>query len=219
MLGGCAQIGDFDRPRPSVLSSYKAAWFGKDNAAPGHVDASLFALTDDEKLLRQFADPLLSPPPEPVRWHGYLAAETDAPLVRPTGFDRTEYGRRLTEMPYRSATARYSRLMDDIRNDAVRIDPFAETARRVADIDRKREQSLTYVSALSEGERANAQRRMRENAAIMAQVHRSLSERAMAYHYALERLVVSTPSPVAVEAERALTDLRSRISGVRTAAS
>ena len=40
---------------------------------------------------------------------------------------------------------------------------------------------------------------------------RPLAERADACGYALERLVIVTPSPTAVEAERALAMLRSRI--------
>jgi hypothetical protein len=49
---------------------------------------------------------------------------------------------------------------------------------------------------------------MKENALVIAWVHRSLRERADAYQFALERIVIETPSQMAVQAERALTLLR-----------
>ena len=45
----------------------------------------------------------------------------------------------------------------------------------------------------------------------MLWVKGSLQERAASYKIALERLVIAAPSPVAVEAERALTLLQQRI--------
>jgi len=45
-----------------------------------------------------------------------------------------------------SSIARYNRLIDDIRNDIVRIEPFFQTARRVVDVDQRREKSMQYVA-------------------------------------------------------------------------
>jgi hypothetical protein len=74
---------------------------------------------------------------------------------------------------------------------------------------------MFYVSALSEHERTNAVRRMDENAAIVAMVRRSLVERASAYRYALERLVIITPDARAVQVEQALNVLQSKIAYYR----
>jgi hypothetical protein len=105
----------------------------------------------------------------------------------------------------------YARLTDDIRNDTERIDPFVAAAGKVIDLDRKREQSLAYVSTLAVEEVANAKARIAENVLIVDWVRWCLTERAAAYRFALERLVIATPSPKAVDAERALVELEASI--------
>ncbi len=114
--------------------------------------------------------------------------------------------------PTRSTETYYNRLIDDIRNDIVRIPPFASTARIVTDMDHKRDKAVRYISNLSPGERANAAARIVENTLIVRWVHQSLMERTYAYRYALERLVISSPSRQAAEAERQLNLMRMRIS-------
>jgi hypothetical protein len=47
-----------------------------------------------------------------------------------------------------------------------------------------------------------------ENSLVIAWVRRSLRERADGYQFALERIVIDTPSQMAVEAEQVLTLLR-----------
>ena len=44
----------------------------------------------------------------------------------------------------------------------------------------------------------------------MGWVQRSLAERVAAYRFALERLIIVVPSPLAVEAERSITFLQQR---------
>jgi hypothetical protein len=83
--------------------------------------------------------------------------------------------------------------------------PFVAVACTVADLDLKRERSLAYVSVPADWEVGNAFGRIRENRLIMAWVHRALHWRLASYRYALERLVISVPSVLAVDAERALT--------------
>ena len=58
---------------------------------------------------------------------------------------------------------------------------------------------------------ANALSRVGENVLIVGWVQRSLLERATAYRFALERLMIAAPSPLAVEAERLITLLQQRI--------
>lgn len=103
--------------------------------------------------------------------------------------------------------------MEDIRNDVTQLDPFFNVARTVADLDRKRDAALAYVSNLTREEHANAAQRMRENEAVIAWVQVAVQERVLSYQVALERLVVAAPSPLAVEAERQLRLLRQRIAG------
>ena len=106
--------------------------------------------------------------------------------------------------PARSEASSYYRLMEDMAADGKLIGAFVPVACAVADRDLKRERSLAYVGELSPGEVANALGRIRENRKVTAWVHRALHWRLASYRYALERLVISVPSPLAVEAERAL---------------
>jgi hypothetical protein len=88
---------------------------------------------------------------------------------------------------------------------------FFETASRVIDIDQKRRRSLALVSALSPAERTNAELRMRENASIVAEVRIKLTQRLSSYRFALERLVITTPSVQAADVERAINKLQAQI--------
>ncbi|HZL63260.1 MAG TPA: hypothetical protein VFC32_13290, partial [Pseudolabrys sp.] len=115
----------------------------------------------------------------------------------------------------RSPSVRYARLMDDVRNDMTQLPQFFETAGRVLDMDQKRQKSLAYVSAVSKAELKNAQQRMRENESIVALVRAKLTQRAASYHYALERLVIATPSTQAVDVERAVNHLQGLITRYR----
>jgi len=131
-------------------------------------------------------------------------------------FDRTAYATHLFGSRYRSPSARYARLTDDIRDDETRLPQFFETAARVLDIDKKRRKSLAYVSDLSEHERNEALRRIYTNASLVSLVNRRLSERVEGYRFALERLVIATPSQEAVQVEQALNRLQAEIARYRT---
>ena len=72
---------------------------------------------------------------------------------------------------------------------------------------------MANSSGLSDAEANNALSRINENTAIVEWVCRSLNERAASYRYALERLVIMTPSSNSVEVERSLTLLQTRIGG------
>jgi hypothetical protein len=110
---------------------------------------------------------------------------------------------------------RYAQITDDVRNDITRLPQFFETAGRVLDIDLKRQKSLRYISGLSPAEREQALRRVRENASLVAMVRASLAQRASGYRFALERLVLMTPSPQAVDVERTLNQLQAQIAQYR----
>jgi hypothetical protein len=86
----------------------------------------------------------------------------------------------------------------------------------VLDMDIKREKALAYVHGLSQEEQANTFQRIAENRNIVLWVKQSLHERCASYRVALERMVIAAPSPLAVEAERALTLLQQRVTGYDT---
>jgi hypothetical protein len=212
LLAACAS-GDFGRVRSTFVRDDMHGWIGAEAAHESGIRPSTYPPTDDERLLRDLSYPLIAPPHERYHWNNLVSqyGETgDVP--RDWGaFDETEYERQLMGTAYRSATARYAKLNDDIRGDVERIPQFFSVARRVLDMDQKREKALPHVSLLTRGEKANARGRVAENALLVAWVQRSLARRVAAYRYALERLVIATPTPMAVEVERSLTLLRSRI--------
>jgi hypothetical protein len=211
LLAGCGVKGDFGRVRPSLAGDDIHAWLGPAALGAKRNQGSAFQLTEDERKLRDLAYPLIDPPYDRNKWDSVLG-ELGYVRYERARLKRSEYATRLLTTPYRSQTARYNRLIEDIRADVTRLDPFYATARYVLDMDGKREKSLAYVSSLSKGDLANALQRIAENRAIVQWVEDSVQERAAAYRIALERMVVSAPSPLAVEAERALTLLKQSIS-------
>src|ERR1700690_4229047 len=149
-LAGCGTPnGDFGEVQPYLVSDGIHDWVGP--YATGLV-ASKFDLTDDERALRDLSYPLIEAPYERQRWYS-VAAEYG--LVKPDRrtVDRTSYSKCLMSSEFRSASARYSQLDEDIRNDLTRMPQFFETAGRVLDMDQKRQKSLAYVSALPRKER------------------------------------------------------------------
>jgi hypothetical protein len=174
---------------------------------------SEYPLTDDERRLRDLAFPLIDPPYDRNRfdsvWREYGLGRTPAAARFP--FHRAAYGLRLSETYRRSEASAYAQIVTDARNDVERIEPFFAIADRVTDMDAKRAKSIGYVTHLSGAEYASAANRNLEKAAIIGWVCRSLHDRGASYRFALEHLVIAAPSAPAVEAERSLNLLYSRI--------
>ena len=206
-LAGCANH-DFGEVNPVLVTDGIHDWIGRDSGGPKRVAPSRFEYTDDERALRDLAYPLIEPPFDRQQWY---AVAGEYGLYRANPADYRRYSKRLESSWRRSPSSRYSQLVDDIRNDITRMSQFFETASRVIDIDQKRQKSMAYVSDLSKKEHVNALRRIRENAHVVAIVQQSLADRVAAYRFALERLVVITPSLQAIEAERSITLLQNQI--------
>jgi hypothetical protein len=216
LLGGCALEGDFGRLRSDLVTDDMHAWVGRKAVGSVGGKPSEFRLTDDERRLRDLAYALIQPPYDRNPWDSVFAEYGLEGQRAQVPFDRTAYWTHLDVAHRRSEVSSYAQIVTDERNDVVRIEPFFATVARVLDVDRRRADSLRYVAAssgLSKAEANNAISRNNENTAIVEWVCRSLKERAMSYRYALQRLVISTPSSNALEAERSLTLLQSRTGG------
>jgi hypothetical protein len=212
LLAGCAN-GDFGEIKPALVRDDIHDWVAAD--ATGSIPSSGFQLTDDERQLRDLAYPLVEPPYLRHTPGSFFRESGSFPQQYHSGNDPTAYAAYLVSFPSRSPAARYARLTDDIRNDTTRLPQFFETAARVVDMDRKRRHAFRYIAVMSEGEQIDAARRTNENAAIIAQVGGSLEARVVAYKFALERLVIMTPSPQAVQAELMLNQLKGVIARYR----
>ena len=170
---------------------------------------SQFQLTDDERQLRDLAYPLIEPPHSRPAWKSVFGdyQPVPSPWRQQVVFDRTAYGRMLIDEPHRSHASRYAQLIDDVRDDITRFEPFFATAIHVLDLDKKRNASLAHVSALSPKERADAVARMEENTLIVQWVQQSLERRISSYRWALERLVIQAPDNMAADADRLIGEL------------
>ena len=221
LLAGCVNGGsggDFGEIPASAVRDDIHDWIGPAAAVQRHDRPSSFELTDDERELRDLAYPLIEPPYDRKQWYSIAGEYGLRKTFAEAAADRTAYFRRLMgiKLPlvgsnYRSSSAHYAQLLDDINNDITRLPPFFATAARVIDLDAKRRESLQYITDLPKSERDNALRRVRENAAIVNLVSTRLRQRVASYRYALEQLVVRMPSPEAATAERTLNRLKADI--------
>lgn len=216
LASACARIGDFERPVPSFFHDEMLPVVGAYAAQKRGEPVSSAPLTDDERMLRDLAYAIIAPPITKQKW---LVTITDLRQSRvlPNNeppFDVEKYADTLIETPYRSATARYSRLIDDIRADSLRVSPFFSVAARIVEMDTARERSLHAVSRLTPEERETAMARVAENRMLIGWVYHRLGERSRGYKYALERLFLKTPAPAGVDAERALRAYDERLAKI-----
>lgn len=213
LLSECSSIGDFGRLQSALQTDDIHAWVGQEAAASVGAPVSLGNLTEEERTLRDLAFPLIEPPYDRVRWdvvvyeYGIKRSFRRELWVN----DVAAYYANLVGPFHRSSAGRYNQLIDDIRNDVVRIEPFFAAARRVVDLDQRREKSMQYLSSISPPERADALARVGENSLTIAWVQHSLTQRCASYRFALEHLVVAEPEPLAADAERALMQLQQQI--------
>jgi hypothetical protein len=208
MLGGCAG-GDFGRTRENARNDDMHRWLGIEATGSVGLRASQYQLTDKERLLRDLAFPLIEPPHSRPAWKTVFGdyQPLPAPWRQAPLFDRTAYGRLLIDEPHRSHTSRYAQLIEDVRNDITRFEPFFADAVQVFDLDKKRNASINLVSDLSPRERADAIARMQENTLIVQWVQQCLEQRISSYRWALERLVIQAPDNIAADADRLIGEL------------
>ena len=219
VLGGCSG-GDFGRTREDFRNDDMHRWLGGEATSSVGLRASEFQLTDNERLLRDLAYPLIEPPHSRPAWRSVFGEylPEPAPWRQSPSFDRTAYGRELIDEPHRSHTSRYAQLIDDVRDDVTRFEPFFAAAIRVIDLDHKRNASLPHISDLSPRERADAVARMQENGLVVRWVQQSLERRIASYRWALERLVIQAPDGLAADADRLINELAAQTANPPAAA-
>jgi hypothetical protein len=207
-LGACSG-GDFGRTREDMRSADMHRWLGLEATSSTGLRPSQFQLTDNERQLRDLAYPLIEPPHSRPAWKSVFGDYTPiaSPWRQAPLFDRTAYGRMLIDEPHRSHASRYSQLIEDVRSDVARFEPFYASAIKVIDLDRKRDASLKYITELSPRERADAVARMQENSLIVQWVQQCLERRVSSYRWALERLVLQAPDNIAADADRLIGEL------------
>ncbi|WP_035641628.1 hypothetical protein [Bradyrhizobium sp. ORS 375] len=212
--------GDFGRTRADMRNDDMHKWIGVEATASVGVKPSQFQLTDNERQLRDLAYPLIEPPHSRPAWKAVFGdyQPSASPWRQKVAFDRTAYGRALIDEPHRSHSSRYAQLIDDVRDDITRFEPFFASAIRVIDLDRKRDASMKYMTELSPREKADAVARMQENSLIVQWVQISLEQRVSSYRWALERLVLQAPDGLAADADRLINELAAQTANPPVAA-
>jgi hypothetical protein len=218
-LGGCSG-GDFGRTRQDFRNDDMHRWMGAEATSSIGLRPSQFQLTDNERLLRDLAYPLIEPQRSRPAWKSVFGdyQPLPSPWRQAPVFDRTAYGRQLIDEPHRSHSSRYAQLIEDVRDDITRFEPFFAGAARVLDLDRQRNASLALVSELSPRERADAIARMQENTLIVQWVQQCLERRISSYRWALERLVIHAPNNMAADADRLIGELAAQTANPPVAA-
>lgn len=218
-LAACSG-GDFGRTRADMRSDDMHRWLGLEATGSLGLKASQFQLTDAERQLRDLAYPMIEPPLSRPAWKSVFGdyKTLPSPWHQKIVFDRTMYGRTLIDEPHRSHSSRYAQLIEDVRNDTTRFEPFFASAIRVIDLDKKRSASMARVSELSPRERDDAVARMQENSLIIQWVQQCLEQRVASYRWALERLVIQAPDPMAADADRLIGELAAQTANPPVAA-
>ena len=218
-LGGCSG-GVFGRTRQDFLNDDMHRWLGGEATSSVGLRPSQFQLTDNERLLRDLAYPLIEPPHSRPAWKSVFGdyKPLPSPWRQAVVFDRTAYGRVLIDEPHRSHSSRYAQLIEDVRDDISRFEPFFADAVRVIELDRKRNAALSQSSELSPRERADAVARMEENTLIVQWVQQCLERRISSYRWALERLVIQAPDGMAADADRLIGELAAQTANPPVAA-
>jgi len=218
-LAACSG-GDFGRTRADMRSDDMHRWLGTEVTSSVGLRPSQFQLTDEERQLRDLAYPIIEPPLSRPAWKSVFGdyKTIPSPWHQKIVFDRTMYGRTLIDEPHRSHSSRYAQMIEDVRNDIVRFEPFFGSAIRVIDLDKKREASMARVSELSPKEKADAVERMQENSLIIQWVQLSLEQRVSSYRWALERLVIQAPDNMAADADRLIGELAAQTANPPVAA-
>ena len=219
ILGACSG-GDFGRTRQDMRSDDMHRWLGAEVTSSVGARPSQFQLTDEERQLRDLAYPMFEPPLSRPAWKSVFGdyRALPSPWRQNVVFDRTMYGRTLIDEPHRSHSSRYALLIEDVRNDITRFEPFFASAIRVIDLDRKRNASMARVSELSPRETADAVARMQENSLIIQWVQQCLEQRVSSYRWALERLVIQAPDGMAADADRLIGELAAQTANPPVAA-
>lgn len=208
VLGGCSG-GDFGRTRDSFRNDDMHRWLGGEATGSVGMKASQFQLTEPERQLRDLAYQFIEPPLSRPAWKSVFGdyQKLPSPWRQNVVFDRTAYGRNLIDEPHRSFASRYSLLIDEVRDDITRFEPFFATAAQVIELDRKRNAAISAIANVSPRERGDAVARMEENALIVQWVQLSLERRVSSYRWALERLVIQAPDGMAADADRQINEL------------
>jgi len=211
LVAGCAQQGDFGRPKPGAWNSFidtAGTFAARERGEP----AAALPFTDDEGTLRDRAWRFLMPAAGNEAFTDILANLTRSRILpaswRPDSPEAYYAG--LMDGAFRSPVSRYHRLSEDIGADARLLPVFVATAARVIQADALRLRSMSFARSLDDWDARQANMRVAENRCLIAWVRLETDLRIARYRFALEHLLVAVPSPEAALVQRTLRAFEAR---------
>ena len=115
------------RPHPRRLPNDDMhRWIGLEATSSVALHPSQFQLTDNERQLRDLAYPLIEPPHSRPAWKSVFGdyQPLPSPWRQNAGVRPHRLWPELIDEPHRSHSSRYSQLIDDVRDDITRFEPF-----------------------------------------------------------------------------------------------
>lgn len=200
-LTACSRTGDLGREQPNLLTTAIMPAIGYSSTYSAGEPVSHFDYTNDERTLRDVGWRLVVPN-HSIDWLGRGHAQLQrAQIARRLDLRESpsRYSQILNLQRYGSSDARYSRIMDDAAADMASIAPYMAYARRVQNADEQRLNATMGLPDITVTELGAAHGRIAENQRQIAWVKRALLFRLYAYRYAVDRLMIRTPSHLAGE--------------------
>lgn len=214
VLGGCASVGDFGRPRHSVFLNEVQSNYDKVERLLSPAK-SVFVLSDNELDVRRAVHHFQSPLPTPAfpMKAAYIYAKGHGGGITPAG-----YADSLTVNGYADGNARAGQIDETMAADVEWLKRFESAAKKVRAVDQERLFVLEGDrGAFSDEDRINTHARITENADIMLAVLTALEGRITAYHYAIQRTRLEWPKTPLERTEMTLSLLREKAATLRVA--
>jgi hypothetical protein len=203
----CARpLGDFGRPRDSVIHDDVMPAVGKARAHLFGEPVSAFNLTDEEEEMHDRVWRFLVAP-HASDW--FMDSVVELQRTRLAGphdprFKPDRYFKWLHRQRYESSRIRFRTIADHANSDVDTAPPTFRAICRVLEVDRQRAVASRELDGLAYDQVVE---RRAENDIFIAWFTRALRYRYQAYGYALDRLLVETPHKEAIEADAEITAL------------
>jgi hypothetical protein len=205
--GACARpLGDFGRPRDSVIHDEVLPALGKARARLGREPVSSFNLTDQEEEMHDRIWRFLVSP-HASDWFMDIAVELQRTRIAGAvdrHFKPDSYYRWLHQRRYASSRIRFRTIADDANTDVDTAPSTFAAICRVLEVDRQRATASFELDDLGGDEVAE---RRAENEMFIGWFTRALRYRYEAYGFALDYLLVETPHEEAIEADAEISSL------------
>jgi hypothetical protein len=206
-VGACARpLGDFGRPRDSIVHDEAMRAAGKVRAHVFGEPVSAFDLTDQEEEMHDRVWRFLVAP-HVTDWFMDTVVElqrTRLARAHDPGFRPDRYFKWLQRQRYESSRVRFRTIADHAKSDADTAPAAFRAICGVLEVDRQRAVASRELHGLAYDKVAE---RRAENDMFVAWFTRALRYRYEAYDYALDRLLVETPHEEAMKADAEITAL------------